>query len=207
MAQPGERVFVPSDDEVWEGGVVESRDDGDEIKVAVRLGDGATEEYRFPNVAQLEKVLLRRNDGNQGLVEDLIRLPHLHEAAILEVLLSRQVYTNVGAILLAVNPFKIIPELYSDATITAYAKIGAARDLNPENSAAPAPHCFAVADSAYRAMMAAQRDGKTADQALLISGESGAGTFPHNLFSSIVLLFFIFCCNFFVFFLGVKKLR
>lgn len=61
-------------------------------------------------------------------VEDLIALPHLHEAAILHSLCCRfengEIYTfTANAILLAVNPFKKLP-LYSKELLTDYFNLG-----------------------------------------------------------------------------------
>uniref|UniRef100_A0A8C7W6C2 non-specific serine/threonine protein kinase n=1 Tax=Oncorhynchus mykiss TaxID=8022 RepID=A0A8C7W6C2_ONCMY len=68
-----------------------------------------------------------------------------------------QIYTYVGDILIAVNPFHKM-ELYSPQMY-----IGAKRTANP-------PHIFAVADIAYQSMVS-----YNADQCIVISGESGAG--------------------------------
>uniref|UniRef100_A0A8C9ZMW0 non-specific serine/threonine protein kinase n=1 Tax=Sander lucioperca TaxID=283035 RepID=A0A8C9ZMW0_SANLU len=68
-----------------------------------------------------------------------------------------QIYTYVGDILIAVNPFHKM-EIY-----TSQMYIGAKRTVNP-------PHIFAVADIAYQSMVS-----YNADQCVVISGESGAG--------------------------------
>ena len=52
-----------------------------------------------------------------GGVDDLIELMHLHEPAILHSLRLRYeqdvIYTATGPILIAINPFKAMPDLYS----------------------------------------------------------------------------------------------
>lgn len=52
-----------------------------------------------------------------GGVDDLIELMHLHEPAILHSLRLRYnqnvIYTSTGPILIAINPFKAMPDLYS----------------------------------------------------------------------------------------------
>lgn len=68
------------------------------------------------------------NDEDMDYVEDLISLPHLHEAAILHTLCKRfergEIYTfTANAILLAVNPFKMLP-LYGKDLLTAYYNLG-----------------------------------------------------------------------------------
>ncbi|KAH0627530.1 hypothetical protein JD844_003331 [Phrynosoma platyrhinos] len=71
-----------------------------------------------------------------------------------------QIYTYVGDILIAVNPFRNL-DLYATQHSRLY--IGAKRTANP-------PHIFAVADIAYQSMVT-----YNSDQCIVISGESGAG--------------------------------
>ena len=68
--------------------------------------------------------------------------------------------TYTGTILVAVNPYQLLP-IYDQAHINQYKdkKIGEAP-----------PHIFAIADNAYYFMKRGQRD-----QCCIISGESGAG--------------------------------
>ncbi|XP_049856810.1 myosin-VIIa [Schistocerca gregaria] len=97
-------------------------------------------------------------------VEDMISLGDLHEAGILRNLLIRYnenlIYTYTGSILVAVNPYQILP-IYTAEQIKLYKdrKIG---ELPP--------HIFAIGDNSYTHM---KRYGQ--DQCIVISGESGAG--------------------------------
>uniref|UniRef100_A0AAR2L6L0 non-specific serine/threonine protein kinase n=1 Tax=Pygocentrus nattereri TaxID=42514 RepID=A0AAR2L6L0_PYGNA len=97
-------------------------------------------------------------------VDDLAILEVLDENTITEQLQKRytkdHIYTYVGDILIAVNPFHKM-DLYTQQYSKMY--IGAKRTANP-------PHIFAVADIAYQAMVS-----YNADQCIVISGESGAG--------------------------------
>ncbi|XP_032359245.1 myosin-IIIa isoform X8 [Etheostoma spectabile] len=97
-------------------------------------------------------------------VEDLATLEVLDENTVTEQLQTRygqdQIYTYVGDILIAVNPFHKM-EIYTPQYSKMY--IGAKRTVNP-------PHIFAVADIAYQSMVS-----YNADQCVVISGESGAG--------------------------------
>ncbi|XP_054286933.1 unconventional myosin-IXa-like isoform X1 [Macrosteles quadrilineatus] len=96
---------------------------------------------------------------------DLCQLPDLNEQTLLENLRSRflngHIYTYVGSILIAVNPFKFHP-IYNPK----YVKLYQHRRLGPELP----PHIFAVADSAYHSMLRSKRN-----QCIVISGESGSG--------------------------------
>ena len=97
-------------------------------------------------------------------VEDMISLGDLHEAGILRNLLIRYnenlIYTYTGSILVAVNPYQILP-IYTAEQIKLYKekKIG---ELPP--------HIFAIGDNCY-SLMKRQRQ----NQCVVISGESGAG--------------------------------
>uniref|UniRef100_A0A665X779 non-specific serine/threonine protein kinase n=1 Tax=Echeneis naucrates TaxID=173247 RepID=A0A665X779_ECHNA len=97
-------------------------------------------------------------------VDDLATLEVLDENTVTEQLQSRygrdQIYTYVGDILIAVNPFHTM-EIYTPQHTKMY--IGAKRTAN-------LPHIFAVADIAYQSMVS-----YNADQCVVISGESGAG--------------------------------
>uniref|UniRef100_H2MCI8 non-specific serine/threonine protein kinase n=1 Tax=Oryzias latipes TaxID=8090 RepID=H2MCI8_ORYLA len=97
-------------------------------------------------------------------VEDLATLEALDENIVTEQLQSRysrdQIYTYVGDILIAVNPFRKM-EIYTPQHTKMY--IGAKRTANP-------PHIFAVADIAYQSVVS-----YNTDQCVVISGESGAG--------------------------------
>uniref|UniRef100_A0A3Q1GVG2 non-specific serine/threonine protein kinase n=1 Tax=Acanthochromis polyacanthus TaxID=80966 RepID=A0A3Q1GVG2_9TELE len=97
-------------------------------------------------------------------VDDLATLEVLDENTVTEQLQSRygrdQIYTYVGDILIAVNPFHKM-EIYTPQDTKMY--IGAKRTANP-------PHIFAVADIAYQSMVS-----YNTDQCVVISGESGAG--------------------------------
>ena len=98
-------------------------------------------------------------------VDDLVLLTDISEDGIVANLQARhakdRIYTFIGPVLLSVNPFKEINGLYSAAMPKAYEGKYAYEN---------APHVFAVAEDAYRAMRRTRRD-----QAILVSGESGAG--------------------------------
>ncbi|CAJ1059811.1 unconventional myosin-VIIa [Xyrichtys novacula] len=97
-------------------------------------------------------------------VEDMIRLGDLNEAGLLRNLLVRHkeglIYTYTGSILVAVNPYQLLP-IYTTEHIHMYTD----RRLGELP-----PHVFAIADSCFFNM---RRNKK--NQCCVISGESGAG--------------------------------
>ncbi|KAL8182972.1 UNVERIFIED_CONTAM: hypothetical protein K2H54_010218, partial [Gekko kuhli] len=111
-----------------------------------------------------EKILPMHQSSVEG-VEDMSMLGDLHEAAILLNLHHRyqqdQIYTNIGSILISVNPYKPITGLYDAATIDLY-RHHCLGELPP--------HIFATASECYSCLWR-HHDS----QCILISGESGAG--------------------------------
>ncbi|XP_073710943.1 myosin-IIIb isoform X2 [Misgurnus anguillicaudatus] len=96
--------------------------------------------------------------------DDLVNLEVLDEETIITHLQKRyeelQIYTYVGDILIALNPFQNL-SIYSPQFSKLYH--GMKRSTNP-------PHIFATADAAYQSMVTLSKD-----QCIIISGESGAG--------------------------------
>ncbi|XP_060877961.1 myosin-IIIb-like [Metopolophium dirhodum] len=106
----------------------------------------------------------RKNPPTTIYVDDLAALDSLSEERIVNQLKKRYqmnlIYTYIGDILLAINPFTPLP-LYTSAEQKKY--------CNQMRAAYP-PHIFAIADSAYQFML-----HEKANQSIVISGESGAG--------------------------------
>ena len=96
--------------------------------------------------------------------DNLTSLEELTEKALLAATKQRYsanlIYTDVGDILVAVNPFQELP-IYDDAWSTAYSC--------PDVSTL-SPHIYCVGVRAFNAIVQGQKD-----QVCVISGESGAG--------------------------------
>ncbi|XP_047201439.1 unconventional myosin-X isoform X3 [Girardinichthys multiradiatus] len=111
-----------------------------------------------------ERVYAMHQSSIDG-VEDMSALAELHEAAIMHNLYQRyqkdNIYTNIGSILAAVNPYKQIPGLYDLERVDLYSK---------HHLGELPPHIFAVANECYRCIWK-----RHDSQCVLISGESGAG--------------------------------
>jgi hypothetical protein len=96
--------------------------------------------------------------------DDLSKLDNLEADSIDSALKARfqqdNIYTSINTLLVALNPYKQIPGIYSQETLTSYTEYAAL---------ARKPHVYTVAGNAYRGLL------ESRSQSLVISGESGAG--------------------------------
>lgn len=110
-----------------------------------------------------------RNQQPTPPPQDLTELSHLHEAAVVYCLKKRyeqeHIYTYTGRVLLALNPFCQLRNLYGQQVITTYREAAIDNTTSP-----PPPHVYATAQDAYSTMML-----EGSNQSILVSGESGAG--------------------------------
>ncbi|XP_053183892.1 myosin-10 isoform X2 [Scomber japonicus] len=97
-------------------------------------------------------------------VEDMADLTCLNEASVLHNLRERYfsglIYTYSGLFCVVVNPYKNLP-IYTESIVEMYR--GKKRHEMP-------PHIYAISEAAYRSMLQDRED-----QAILCTGESGAG--------------------------------
>jgi len=95
---------------------------------------------------------------------DLCSISSLTQDKLLEVLKKRfmenKIYTYSGDILMSINPYKFLP-IYNPKFMTIY--------QNRKKEEVD-PHIYAVADSAFSAMVADKQD-----QCIVITGKSGSG--------------------------------
>jgi len=167
-------VWVPHPDDIWQPATV-IKEKGSLVEVRLENGQKATvskgvqcdgmtagREQMVP-LWEVNKASLKRPE------EDLVMLDSHNEAMLSYTLKTRykkdELYTWVGAahsVLISVNPYKMIPDLYSPEVINTHAN-------RPPNKPLP-PHTYDIANNAYRSLLY----GKNS-QSILISGESGAG--------------------------------
>jgi len=111
-----------------------------------------------------DQVAAYSDTADQG-VDDMLELDILNTASILQNLRVRskqdKFYTQVGSILVSVNPFKPLSIYGPDALD----RVSSA----PENAKLE-PHIYGIAKNAYESMLRTSQN-----QAVVISGESGAG--------------------------------
>lgn len=152
-------VWVPSQTESWLAGCIISSDSD---KITCKLPDGTTAQFpgdisKYDNI---DPETLEEDFGN------LVDLDVFNEGIILHQIKKRfaidTIYTFVGSILIAVNPYRSV-DIYGES------RMEACYNAIISNST-PVPHIYSIAGLAVFSM---RNDKK--DQAVLISGESGAG--------------------------------
>lgn len=123
-------------------------------------------EVRHPvaKIDALDAVCDSQLDG----VDNICDLETVNQAAVLHTVRTRffrpqpHICTRVSRIVIAVNPFKVLP-IYSSEQMHQYMCSRDSMDLPP--------HIFAIGQDAVLGL----RSGRSASQAVLVSGESGAG--------------------------------
>eukprot|EP00418_Pyrodinium_bahamense_P044652 CAMPEP_0179194966 /NCGR_PEP_ID=MMETSP0796-20121207/96911_1 /TAXON_ID=73915 /ORGANISM="Pyrodinium bahamense, Strain pbaha01" /LENGTH=1418 /DNA_ID=CAMNT_0020899311 /DNA_START=105 /DNA_END=4361 /DNA_ORIENTATION=+ len=158
----GTLIWIKHEEEVWMQAEIVTSNEKEIIVKTAEEPDGRI--ILAPN----EPIFLRTTDvfTTEGLsvMDDLTQLDHLHEPAVLSSLQNRfdvdKIYTFTGPILIALNPFKVIPNLYDDDVLKTFIT----------TKPCPKPHVFNTSNMAYRGICDRNRS-----QTVLISGESGAG--------------------------------
>ncbi|XP_019453131.1 PREDICTED: myosin-9-like isoform X1 [Lupinus angustifolius] len=152
----GSHVWVGDPELVWIDGQVLNIN-GDEADIQASNGKKV--------VSRLSKLHPKDTEAPTDGVDDMTKLAYLHEPGVLHNLEIRykmnEIYTYTGNILIAINPFQSLPDLY-DANMMKHYKGATLGDLSP--------HVFAIAEAAYRAMITDEKSNS-----ILVSGESGAG--------------------------------
>ena len=115
--------------------------------------------------------LLERSSSEQ-LFEDMVNISCLNEAELLQnlrnrFLESREIFTYVGPTLLIINPYELLPEVFSIANLALYQKEVTNLSFTLKDFK---PHIYAISADVFKKLFENQ-----INQAIVISGESGAG--------------------------------
>ncbi|TDH06304.1 hypothetical protein EPR50_G00132250 [Perca flavescens] len=155
----GDRVWLREDEQYLPSTV--SSCSGGVVAFATDYGQVYT--YK-QNALSRQKVQPMHHSSVRG-VEDMAALEDLHDGAIMHNLFlryqQRHIYTYIGSILAAVNPYQSLAGLYERPAVELYSR---------HHIGEISPHIFAVANECYRSLWKRQQN-----QCVLISGESGAG--------------------------------
>nr|CCA16530.1 myosinlike protein putative [Albugo laibachii Nc14] len=176
---PGVHCYVPDDENVWlPAQIIEYDQKYHQVDVEVTLDDGEIESRHINlnnrdvirsiaglNATSVESLPIAIQHDNTNGVEDMRLLRFLNEPSILFNLKKRfessQPYTYSTDIVIALNPYKWIDNLYGHDTHAQYLKMD--RDKLT-------PHVYATSSAAYKHMIDFEMN-----QSILVSGESGAG--------------------------------
>lgn len=138
----------------------------DETKAELEVATENFGKYNTLTIKQ-DNTLSYDKDHDENF-ENAFKMGDLNEAALLNLLHSRslkdKIYTFTGDILLSVNPYMNIPNLYEPMPTS--------EELKSDDPNA-SPHLYVLAERTYTALFASGINGTS--QAVLINGESGAG--------------------------------
>eukprot|EP00928_Gymnodinium_smaydae_P073618 TRINITY_DN5679_c0_g1_i1.p1 TRINITY_DN5679_c0_g1~~TRINITY_DN5679_c0_g1_i1.p1 ORF type:complete len:1355 (-),score=315.87 TRINITY_DN5679_c0_g1_i1:87-4151(-) len=170
----GAKVYVKDEAASWRKATVVAASGGGKYRVQLEPWEGEdVPAGAFPKEVEVDASAL---DGgalpfqNAGMPDggypDMTLLDHLHEAALLHnlrvcFLAGVCPYTYTADIVIATNPYKWLPELYTDEKRKEYVVFERSK---------LSPHVYATSSAAYSDL----QESKT-DQSILVSGESGAG--------------------------------
>lgn len=116
--------------------------------------------------------ILQRGEENEESLDDMVNIECLNDAELLEnikkrLLTKNTIFTYVGPTLLIVNPYKYIDELFNLNALALYQK----QINNPTFTLKDAPaHIYSISAELFKNLFELKKN-----QALVISGESGAG--------------------------------
>lgn len=182
-------VYIRSDDYAWvPARLVEQ--DKTTAKVAIPqyeseefiMSDGGKAAVGFKSAIvklsdYVSNVLPLQNVNSSGTlreVNDMVDLAYLHEAAILYNLKARHVaakpYSRVADIVIAVNPYQWLTDLYSEKVRMHYAQKIVWDDNERDPRIGLPPHIYEISSLCYKGLALDRKN-----QSILVSGESGAG--------------------------------
>jgi myosin heavy subunit len=158
----GEKVFFQCPNRSWISGKLEDWDDDKHVGSCRALdGNDVVKRVKADDMHPAAESAFDED------VDDLLLMTELHDSTLLDCVRRRYmgdvIYTNIGAIVVALNPFKYTIPAYTDDKMPSYLCEGEVIEKS-------LPHSWACAHNTYFEMKNEQ-----ANQCILVSGESGAG--------------------------------
>ncbi|KAH9260898.1 hypothetical protein BASA82_001081 [Batrachochytrium salamandrivorans] len=131
--------------------------------VALLDDTGKTSIFEIELEAAITSTLTKMDEESLANSQsDMVNLKELNDASIMHNLRMRylqdDIYTSIGDVLIAINPFKLLP-IYTPLMVDKYVR-------QQEH----APHIFRTADEVFARLIDHKRD-----QACMVTGESGSG--------------------------------
>lgn len=161
------RVFLKDDKVAWVPAVIVEKS-----KTEARCRLEETDEERTVKLKDYRGFELPRQ--NAELTADLVDMVHLHEPGILYNIMQRHAqgkpYTRSGDLVVAVNPFQWMANLYSENNRNFYAKQLVWQNSHTDPRQGLEPHIYEVSALSYAELAFQGRN-----QSILITGESGSG--------------------------------
>lgn len=150
----------------------------DEGSILTDGGKGAKswreEKISLKNYPGKQLPLQNLKGGKLVMVQDMVDLPFLHEAAILYNLKDRHTrafpYTRTGDIVIAVNPYQWLTDIYTEEVQKKYSNRLVWDASESDARKGLEPHVYESSALSYKGLAV---DGM--NQSILVSGESGAG--------------------------------
>lgn len=132
--------FIPDEKEVFAIAEIKQRNAEKREATVSLLKGNKTLTMKYENMVAIGSM-----DELDNPPSDLIKLVYVHRPGILHTLKSRfmqdRIYTSIGPILVALNPFKWISGVYEEDIMIKY--------KNREANLSDNPHVFAVSQDAY----------------------------------------------------------
>ena len=163
----GQLIFVPDEKNAWVPAKVMEVRKGKYVKVKMNplMGEGKEKKVE----GSLDNFDTVTMDELNEECDNLANIKNFSEGIILHHIKQRfargTIYTNIGNILVAVNPYRNLDIYDKDLMSSIWSSISEGTD----QSKIP-PHVFAISGQALNNMRKEYKD-----QSILISGESGAG--------------------------------